>query len=416
MVETTTEINQLLKEVQTITQSYDRVAEATGENFNVFSIMQMEHYEVKTHSRFIAELLNPKGRHGQKDTFLKLFISAIINNKPSDTTGKAQGSSTKTTPFSFESATAEVIVEHYVGPVTNETGGRIDILIREKGHKGKVIMIENKIYAEEQPDQLLRYYNAYPNGELLFLTLDGKESEKESSIGVKYTRVCYAEKIVLWLELCKKECTSITILRETIAQYINLIKKLTNQNLNKQMSQDIAKRVLIDVESFRAFRALARSQNEIANEVIIKRIIPAFKAINDDDEFKSYDLKLSYTSELLKNQNPLAGFTFKNNKLDSLNLSIVFRFDGKNLTNLIYGLCYNDRGITNNYINHYEIIKNKAKDGFLINSDWWICYNYYVEPYKNWSNLDNLEKIYFEFNFDEDLKNKIRTLLEVIAD
>lgn len=57
------EVGQLLNEVQTISESYERVAGATGENFNIFSILQMESDEVATHSRFIAELLNRKGQH-----------------------------------------------------------------------------------------------------------------------------------------------------------------------------------------------------------------------------------------------------------------------------------------------------------------------------------------------------------------
>jgi hypothetical protein len=32
-------INQLLNEIQTISESYKRVAEATGENFNIFSVI-----------------------------------------------------------------------------------------------------------------------------------------------------------------------------------------------------------------------------------------------------------------------------------------------------------------------------------------------------------------------------------------
>ena len=40
------EIGQILNEVQTISDSYERVAEVTGENFNIFSILQMESDEV----------------------------------------------------------------------------------------------------------------------------------------------------------------------------------------------------------------------------------------------------------------------------------------------------------------------------------------------------------------------------------
>jgi len=65
----------LLYQVNAITAKYKKVIDLTGENFNIFRILKVESSEVKTHSAFIAELLNPNGSHGQKDTFLKLLQS-----------------------------------------------------------------------------------------------------------------------------------------------------------------------------------------------------------------------------------------------------------------------------------------------------------------------------------------------------
>lgn len=44
-----------------------------GELFNTFSILKMETAENKTHSNFIAELLNPKGSHLKGSIFLERF-------------------------------------------------------------------------------------------------------------------------------------------------------------------------------------------------------------------------------------------------------------------------------------------------------------------------------------------------------
>jgi len=63
-------ITNLLNEAQTLTNAYDIVDKAKGERFNLFSILGMESDEVSTHSRFLAELLNKNGSHGQKDIFL----------------------------------------------------------------------------------------------------------------------------------------------------------------------------------------------------------------------------------------------------------------------------------------------------------------------------------------------------------
>ena len=228
-------INQLLNEIQTISESYKRVAEATGENFNIFSVLQMESDEVKTHSRFLAELLNPKGSHGQKDVFLKKFIERFGIEK-------------------FDTSNAKVDVEFFIGQVTEckddkmdilnrstkcTGGGRIDILIRSGEN---VIMIENKIYAIEQPNQLTRYRNYHPSGKLFYLTLDGKESEDKNIDKNDYECISYENDIINWLEECRKESVSIPNLREAITHYINLIKKLTGQNINTKMGEDILKK------------------------------------------------------------------------------------------------------------------------------------------------------------------------------
>ncbi|MGI6160464.1 MAG: PD-(D/E)XK nuclease family protein [Christensenellales bacterium] len=51
---------------------------AQDANFNVFSILGMERREVETHSRFLYELLNPKGSHGCEHLFLSQFCETVL--------------------------------------------------------------------------------------------------------------------------------------------------------------------------------------------------------------------------------------------------------------------------------------------------------------------------------------------------
>ncbi|MCY6354173.1 PD-(D/E)XK nuclease family protein [Clostridium sp. ZS2-4] len=44
----------------------------------------MERLEVKTHSTFIYELLNPQGSHNQEKVFLKLFVEKVLKIKDVD--------------------------------------------------------------------------------------------------------------------------------------------------------------------------------------------------------------------------------------------------------------------------------------------------------------------------------------------
>jgi hypothetical protein len=98
----------------------------------MFRIVGVNHYE-NTHSAILAELLNPKGTHGLKSKLLELFVVQMLTME----TMKV---------FHCENATVK----------TEAPGnGRIDILIEDNA--GRAIIIENKIYAEDQWEQLKRW-------------------------------------------------------------------------------------------------------------------------------------------------------------------------------------------------------------------------------------------------------------------
>lgn len=220
-------IKSLLSNVGIISEKYDEIAKITGEKFNVFSVMGMESDEVKTHSRIIAELLNPRGSHSQGSIFLKLFFEEFEEMKEIEN-------------FEFEKAI--VLVEEHIGIINEDytKGGYIDIVIKDSKNQ---VVIENKIYAIDQPGQLLRYKNHYPKCKLLYLTLDCKEPSEDSKrqlvLGTDFHCVSYKTNILNWLEKCHKETIEKPMLREMIKQYIYLIKKLTNQTTNNKMSEEI---------------------------------------------------------------------------------------------------------------------------------------------------------------------------------
>lgn len=224
-METEQNIKNLLQKVSAISKKYEDIAKITGENFNIFKVMDMQSNEVNLHSSFIAELLNPEGSHGQGNAFLKLFTKQCeIEN------------------FNIENAIAEV--EKYIGEINEDytEGGRIDIIIED--NKKRKIIIENKIYAKDQKNQLLRYYNYDTNADIFYLTLYG-EVPSDYSIGeggLKMEDVkllSYSQDVKSWLEECKKEAVNFPILRETITQYIHIIKYLTGQTMNQQIEKQI---------------------------------------------------------------------------------------------------------------------------------------------------------------------------------
>jgi hypothetical protein len=155
------DINNLLSNVTHIRNHYEEIAFLTGESFNIFKILKLSTNEVR-HSAFIAELLNTKGSHGQKDKYLEIFLEQI-----------------KIEDFPFDTKSAEVKPEFHIGFINEDKtqGGRIDILIEDKNRKR--IIIENKIYAGDQKNQLLRYNNF---DESAFNVVSLRNKDKNSSL------------------------------------------------------------------------------------------------------------------------------------------------------------------------------------------------------------------------------------------
>lgn len=198
--------------------------------FNIFELLKVQWDEVRTHSAFLAELLNPKGTHGMGDTFLRLFIKSIPQLQQ----------------LNFPTKDAIVEKEYYIGRISDDgkTGGRIDILIQSRS-KDLSIVIENKIYARDENCQLIRYHNyvkkSSQDGVILYLTLDGYEADDTSAgtgrNSIQYTSISYREDILFWLNECKLASERKPMVSTLIMQYIILIKKLTNQ-MNNQENQD----------------------------------------------------------------------------------------------------------------------------------------------------------------------------------
>jgi len=220
------DIKTLMIDVGYISKHYQEMTKITGEEFNVFKTLGLQSSEVRLHSAILTDLLNPLGSHGQNDLFLKIFVRQQ-----------------EITDFDTKSAIA--VYEKNTGFINSDytKGGRIDILITDKHNKH--IIIENKIYAGDQKNQLLRYYNFDREAHLFYLNLFGvKPSEFSTNATIpedQYKIISYNYDIIGWLEECKREAVSLPIIRETIVQYINLLKQLTNQTTGEKMKDEIRK-------------------------------------------------------------------------------------------------------------------------------------------------------------------------------
>ncbi|MHC1773824.1 MAG: PD-(D/E)XK nuclease family protein [Lentimicrobium sp.] len=253
------DLENLLSKVRLIVKKYEEIAEKTGENFNVFKILKLSTNEVRTHSAFLAELLDPNGSHGMKEIFLTKFL---LQQRE-----KFHGNENFLKMFeNFEPKFARVSTEEYIGIINmvNLEGGRIDLVIKD--HAGRVILFENKIYAGDEKLQLMRYRSAYKSAPIFYLTLDGKEPSKDSistnlknrpdlsnlEEGKDFFRISYKDDIIEWLTSCLKEAVVFPLLRETLLQYINLIKHLTGITMDNNLKNEIAELIANSSENIKA--------------------------------------------------------------------------------------------------------------------------------------------------------------------
>ena len=356
-------IQNLLVEAEQHTKNAIKNSKEKGEGFNLFSLMDIEKREVKTHSAFIAELLNPKGRHEMGSSFLEEFLKILRINEE------------------FDFTKTQVYVEYHV-----KEYGRLDILISDQKN---FIAIENKIDAGDQKAQLLRYHkwlqanNRQINEhQLIYLTLDGKEASEYSTGGkdFKYDCVSYQNDIHNWLEKCihlakEKECV-----KNAIEQYLFLIKKLTGQLNDQKMEKeikDLIKKNLLGAQQI----------EKLFWDTIKEEIIGFSELIN----------------EMLNKEK------FK---------ECYFSWGGKkgkgNSTELVLWISKNDNswiGVANGKSNKFYIAKDSSWNG-TEGKDW----RYFNEDMKivSFNTKENLEQIQLILKNPNDFKNEAIKIAEEV--
>jgi hypothetical protein len=223
MTVSTEKVKQVLNSTKTLIAHKREKEVLLGEKFNIFTILKMERKENETHSAFISELLNPKGTHFKGSTFLRLFLSILEND-------------------TIDLDSAKVKTEHYIGKkdIEKKTGGRIDVYIWDA--KGTTISIENKIDAGDQEVQIKRYHNHNKGKNTVYYLTDYGKNPSENSKDELITNddffnISYKKEIIDWLQLCLQESYDTPILRESIKQYMILVKKITHTMENKEQKE-----------------------------------------------------------------------------------------------------------------------------------------------------------------------------------
>ena len=379
-------LREVLDQISNIQKHYDEISRIKGENFNIFEILGVWSNETRLHSAFLAELLNPNGTHGLGDAFLKHFIEIISEEIEQLENGF------------YDTEGSSVQVEIDAGKIDKDysKGGRIDIVISNNSKQG--IIIENKIYAQDQQNQISRY-NEYGKANfeggyyILYLTLLGTPPNEKSTGGLKpskdYFLISYSSTILKWLEICSKESTDQPVLRETIKQYATLLRRLTNQSYNKAMENEI-----LEVMKSRIAECflIANNTDKLKNKILIDFA----EKVQEKIKGEAYAVRHSEPDQVLGQSNSY--IVLENKKNWRFDLSLYF--DGAYKPTIIIDIDPNDKSFDTeeNRAKINERLNGIAKLKVIVrsNSFWHANFPDFLPDNGDaacWENLQKIEKV-----------------------
>ncbi len=240
-------------------------------DYNPLKAVQSPYDEVNMHSGFLVSLLNPRGEHYQDDLFLRLFLQAL---------GLAEWfGSTKN---------AQVFKEKQ----------KIDIHIF---NGEKHIIIENKLEAPDQPNQIARYIDAvksenveYKNIAVVYLSPLGREPSPNSldkwqikgdllefdENKIKYRQISYEKDILKkWIESCQKEVGNIVNLNAAFEFYKDIVEIITKQKKSKMNVAEFFKDNFKDKKDFDIAYEIIKNKDKVDEAYLIYRAKPLKKEL-----------------------------------------------------------------------------------------------------------------------------------------
>lgn len=333
-------------------------------DYNLLTAVLNPSDEVKLHSRMIASFLNIYGSHYQNSLFLELFLDSL-----------------NLEDFDIDLNSAWV----------NNEYSNIDIYISDgKKH----IIIENKIYADDQHEQIKRYVESiyesnqnilYEDILVIYLTIDRAkpidyslgnwkiiddkivdEQEKEKAI---YRNMHYKDDVLDWLKKCKNEVQNITNLNEAFEQYIQVVQMITNQYKGKVVSLeskiDNDKNYQIAREIYYGFQNIRE-----------KKFNSFFVEVREHLQNKLPKWKIDIDFGRLKKRFGFPFRVYKKEWIEQENRILFgFEFDGNDYYNARFGFVKSDYKITIDSLSK-DFEKNEYQEllkSMDINSNkWWI--------------------------------------------
>lgn len=368
------DVQKLLDEISHLVDVDKKLKEekrVRGEMFNIFSVLGLASDEVRLHSTFLATLLNPKADHGQGEGFLKAFAERL--------------------DFPLDYASTKVEVEKGIGLVKDDHGGRIDILVSDNQKHG--IIIENKIYAGDQPKQLTRYWNdaqkrfGAGNYCLVYLTLNGDEPSKDSTAGMpkknkdehaEYICLSYKDDILPWLEQCVALSVRQPLIRETLNQYIGVVRQLTYCDMENK--NELLEKM---TEHLDAVFTVRQNIDAMINDVMNNRLRPQLEELAQER-----GMTLIFPREGTDwMSTPYLGWNFRFHEWKYFDIRM--EFEGKALKDLLIGF-WTRENLRSADISCWKELQERTETADRKNVRW--IYQWFNER-RFWYNLDAMKEI-----------------------
>lgn len=329
----------------------------TKYTFNIFSILRKYDEEVGLHSRFLAEMLNPKGSHSMS-IFQQLFIEQVIN--PAIEAQEWQRELLDST-VKYNCKTEE----YYQGL------GRVDIVLKSDEN---VIVIENKIHAADQKNQLQRYFEAceklgYCTQNIYILYLN-KTGVKVTNHGQgklqddQFGQISYKEDISSWLDLCVNQVKSYPHIEQTLLQYKRLIASLIGDNRSVKMKNSHVE-LLYQDDNFKLAYELSQSLDDLQIDLqkkVWQALLIAFESKGYNFKFCDKDLQSCDENKKIKNyyktkskKNRFYGVQCEIGSLDKYTVHCFIQLNH----NIYYGLTVSDNKKRIKYPNNFKELADK---------------------------------------------------------
>jgi len=269
-------ITRLLNVVKGVVDKYEAEYQKTGEKFNLFKVARITEDEVKI-CQVLAELLNPKGKHGMQWQYLNNFWE-IVSEKFKK-------------PIALDMNATQIRTEYMT-----DKGRRIDIVIED----GSVFVpIEVKIGADDQPDQVADYAvfvrkKNDKNGKdknipMLYLTKDGHKS-KSAKKDDYYVCLSFNDDILQWLKKCEEEASEKPVVRNNIKQLIGAVESFCGIEEDSEMELEVLEKLLSSVETLKVAQVIAKViDKKNKNDLLLKVLRPKVHKLWKGDEYSEDD-------------------------------------------------------------------------------------------------------------------------------